>query len=216
MIAIIDYAAGNQTSVARALKHLGIACAITADKDVMDRACGIIFPGVGSAGQAMAHLQATGLDKAIAHLIAKGKPLLGICLGCQILLDQSEEGPVKTLGIIPGRTLAFPKNMAEENGQAAPVPHMGWNNIQQKRPSPLLQGMEPEAEFYFVHSYYVEPPENMVIATTHYGMDFCSIYGRDGLWAVQFHAEKSGPCGLRLLQNFYDYCQGKKTCCQGA
>lgn len=207
MLAIIDYAAGNQTSVARALRHLDIPCEITGDPAALAAADGIIFPGVGAAAQAMYHLAATGLDRAISEAVARGQPLLGICLGCQILLERSEEGPVETLGLVPGQTRRFPSGLREEDGSRAPVPHMGWNGIRAARPSPLLAGIPDGAEFYFVHSYYVEVPPDLVLAVTGYGGDFCSVYGRDGLWAVQFHAEKSGPHGLRLLRNFHDYCR---------
>lgn len=216
MLAIVDYAAGNQTSVARALRHLDIPCVITDKPEIMTAADGIIFPGVGAAGQAMAHLRATGLDKGLADAVARNQPLLGICLGCQILLDQSEEDNTPTLGILPGQTRRFVASLRQEDGSPAPVPHMGWNSIRKLKHSPLLEGLPDGAEFYFVHSYYVEPPQELMLATTTYGREFCSIYGRDGLWAVQFHAEKSGPHGLRLLQNFHHYCQGRRKCCPNA
>ena len=164
MLAILEYKAGNQTSVRRALEHLGIPCRITADPAELEQAQGIIFPGVGAAGQAMEALTSAGLDSVLRRAVAEGQPLLGICLGCQILLEHSEENDVRTLGIVPG------------------------------------------AEFYFVHSYYVEPAPELVMATTVYGKEFCSVYGRDGLWAVQCHLEKSGRPGLTVLRNFYDYC----------
>ena len=138
--------------------------------------------------------------------LGEGRPLLGICLGCQILLEHSEENDVRTLGIVPGRCVRFPDHMKEEDGSPAPVPHMGWNSLDVVRPGRLLHGIEPGAEFYFVHSYYVEPAPELVMATTVYGKEFCSVYGRDGLWAVQCHLEKSGRPGLTVLRNFYDYC----------
>ena len=138
--------------------------------------------------------------------VAEGQPLLGICLGCQILLEHSEENDVRTLGMVPGRCVRFPDHMKEEDGSPAPVPHMGWNSLDVVRPGRLLHGIEPGAEFYFVHSYYVEPAPELVMATTVYGKEFCSVYGRDGLWAVQCHLEKSGRPGLTVLRNFYDYC----------
>ena len=195
MLAILDYKAGNQTSVRRALEHLGIPCAITADPATLERAHGIIFPGVGAAGQAMRALHPTGL--------------LGICLGCQILLDRSEENDTTTLGIVPGLCRRFEDNMREEDGTPAPIPHMGWNSLKATALCPLLAGVAPTAEFYFVHSYYVEPDPTFVIATTTYGKEFCSVYGRDGLWATQFHPEKSGRPGLTILRNFYDYCEAR-------
>ncbi len=216
MLAIVDYAAGNQTSVARALSHLGIPCLITGDPANLADAAGIVFPGVGAAGQAMSHLKATGLDRELALAAERGQPLLGICLGCQILLEHSEEDDVKTLGILPGKTRRFAANLRQEDGSPAPVPHMGWNSVNILRPSPLLDGIASGSEFYFVHSYHVEPPDALTLASTCYGHDFCSVYGRDGLWAVQFHAEKSGPNGLRLLRNFWNYCREKNSCSPSA
>ena len=161
--------------------------------------------GVGAFGDAMAKLEATGLVPVLKKEV-ETKPLLGICLGCQILLEHSEENDVRTLGIVPGRCVRFPDHMKEEDGSPAPVPHMGWNSLDVVRPGRLLHGIEPGAEFYFVHSYYVEPAPELVMATTVYGKEFCSVYGRDGLWAVQCHLEKSGRPGLTVLRNFYDYC----------
>ena len=209
MLAILDYKAGNQTSVRRALEHLGIPCAITADPATLERAHGIIFPGVGAAGQAMRALHPTGLDVLLRECVKRGQPLLGICLGCQILLDRSEENDTTTLGIVPGQCRRFEDNMREEDGTPAPIPHMGWNSLKATAPCPLLAGVAPTAEFYFVHSYYVEPDPTFVIATTTYGKEFCSVYGRDGLWATQFHPEKSGRPGLTILRNFYDYCEAR-------
>lgn len=207
MLAILDYKAGNQTSVRRALDHLGIPCVITADPAVIAGAHGVIFPGVGAAGQAMNELLTTGLDKVLKDQVQAGKPLLGICVGCQIMLDYSQENDTKALGIVPGECRLFNAAWTEEDGTPIRVPHMGWNSIAQKRPCELLKGIEPEAEFYFVHSYYPAPPESYVIATCTYGEEFCAIHGGPGLWAVQFHPEKSGRPGLALLRNFYAYCK---------
>lgn len=206
MLAILDYAAGNQTSVARALRHLDIPCEITDRPEVIATADGIIFPGVGSADQAMRHLCQAGLDRVLLDAIARNQPLLGICLGCQILLETSEEGPTRTLAVMRGQCRRFPAGLAA-NGMPAKVPHMGWNSIQIRQSSPLLARIPCDAEFYFVHSYYVEPPQELILATTSYGMEFCSVYGRNGLWAVQFHVEKSGEPGLQILRNFQAYCQ---------
>ncbi len=209
MLAILDYEAGNQTSVKRALEHVGIEAVITDDVAVIQKAQGLIFPGVGAAGQAMQYLQSSGLDAVLKESIAQGQPLLGICLGCQILLDYSEENTQNTLGIIPGKCVRFPSGLVEEDGTPVRIPHMGWNGLKRKQDSLLLKNVPEDAEFYFVHSYYVEPKPEMVIATTYYGMEFCSIYGRDGLWALQFHLEKSGIPGLQILQNFHAYCVEK-------
>ncbi len=210
MLAILDYEAGNQTSVLRALKHLGIEAQITSDAKTLLDADGVIFPGVGAAGQAMQHLESTGLAAVLKDCVARNVPILGICLGCQILLDYSEENSQKTLGIMQGKCLRFPENLTEEDGTPVRIPHMGWNSLQHKNPCALLTNVPNDAEFYFVHSYYVKPEPSYVITTTYYGMEFCSIYGRDGLWAVQFHLEKSGEPGLQILRNFYTYCVANK------
>ncbi len=206
MLAIVDYEAGNQTSVQRALSYLGIESVITAKPDVLQKAEGIIFPGVGAAGQAMQHLQNIGMDKLLASLVLQQKPLLGICLGCQILLEHSEENSTKTLGLVNGECVQFPTDLCEEDGTAIRIPHMGWNSLNHKKECLLFEGVPSDAEFYFVHSYFVKPQADLIIATTHYGQEFCSVYGRDGLWAIQFHLEKSGAPGLKILQNFSNYC----------
>jgi len=207
MLAILDYEAGNLTSVKRALDYLSIPCTITADKAVIAASQGLIFPGVGAAGSAMGHLRRSGLMDIMAEEIGKGKPMLGICLGCQILLDHSQENDTKTLGLIPGRCDIFTPDLREEDGSPINIPHMGWNTVTLKADCPLFKGVSPESEFYFVHSYYPAPAPEYVIGTTYYGKEFCSVHGRDGLWATQFHPEKSGRPGLTMLSNFYDYCR---------
>ncbi len=210
MIGILDYGAGNQTSVSRALTAVDVPWVISADPARIDACSGLIFPGVGAAGQAMGHLRSTGLDACLRGWVAAGRPLLGVCLGCQILLESSEENATQTLGILPGQTRRFQPGLVEENGEAVRIPHMGWNGVSLRKPSRLFAGVPEDAEFYFVHSYYVQPAPELVIGTTRYGLEFCSVYGRDGLWAAQFHIEKSGRPGLRMLRNFYDYCCEQK------
>ena len=210
MLAILDYEAGNQTSVLRALVGQGIEAVITADPKTLAAADGVIFPGVGAAAQAMNLLTRTGLDAVLKDLIAAGKPLLGVCLGCQILLEHSEESDTRTLGVVKGRCRRFDPDLKDEDGEPIIIPHMGWNGLSIKQPSPLLAGIAPDAEFYFVHGYYVEPEPELVIAGTRHGLEFCSIYGSDGFWAVQFHPEKSGRAGLRLLHNFAQWCAENK------
>jgi imidazole glycerol phosphate synthase, glutamine amidotransferase subunit len=207
MLAILDYEAGNQTSVLRALLGQGIDAAITADADELAKARGVIFPGVGAAPQAMGMLRRNGLDTRLKTLVAQGKPLLGVCLGCQILLDASEEGNTPTLGIVPGQCKRFDPALTDEAGEPVCIPHMGWNSLSLKQESRLFDGIPAQAEFYFVHSYYALPKPELVLATTFHGLEFCSVFGRDGLWAMQFHPEKSGPAGLRLLANFNEYCR---------
>lgn len=207
MLVIVDYNAGNQTSVARALHHLGIAARVSANPDDLRASHGIIFPGVGAAPQAMVELRTRGIDQALREAVGAGKPLLGICLGCQILLEKSEEGDTQTLGIVPGECLAFPQGMREANGEAVKIPHMGWNSLKIVRPNRIFAGIGTDSEFYFVHGYHVAPAPDLLLATTHHGQEFCSAYGRDGLWCVQFHPEKSGAPGLMVLANFNAYCQ---------
>jgi glutamine amidotransferase len=207
MLAILDYKAGNQTSVRRALEHLKIPCAITADPRTISRASGLIFPGVGAAGQAMDELSTTGLDKVIREQVLADKPLLGICVGCQILLDYSQENDTKALGVIPGQCVLFNPAWEDEDGIPIRVPHMGWNKVSLRKECALFKDVDPDSEFYFVHSYYPNPKPDYLIGVTTYGQEFCSVHGGPGLWAVQFHPEKSGRPGLKLLENFYRYCQ---------
>lgn len=207
MLAILNYEAGNLTSVRRALDSLGIPCMVTADHDVIARSQGIIFPGVGAAGSAMEHLRRSGMADAILREIGRNKPMLGICLGCQILLDHSHENDTRTLGVISGQCGMFTPDLSDENGEPINIPHMGWNTVRLHRDCRLFDGIDPESEFYFVHSYYPIPAREYVIGTTGYGLEFCSVHGRDGLWATQFHPEKSGRPGLKMLANFYAYCR---------
>lgn len=204
MLAILDYGAGNLASVNRALQHLGVSAKITANPETIAEASAVIFPGVGHAGQAMDKLRAAGLDKTMRQIMERRQPLLGICLGCQILLDRSAEGPTETLGLAPGDCVRF-ENDLRENGEKINIPHIGWNSIVRKRESPLFEGVSEDAEFYFVHSYYARPASDLVVATTVYGREFCSVYGRNNFWAVQFHPEKSGEAGLKILKNFCDW-----------
>lgn len=206
MLAIFDYKAGNQTSVHRALEHLGIPNKITNDPAELNKASGIIFPGVGAAGQAMEELHSHGLDDVIKQLIRDKKPVLGICVGCQILLDYSEENDTKALEVIPGECRLFNPSWTDYENITIRVPHMGWNQVELKQECELFKDINPKADFYFVHSYFPAPKDEFVIGTTRYGIDFCSIHGRRGLWAVQFHPEKSGRPGLKLLENFHNYC----------
>lgn len=200
MTAIIDYQAGNLTSVKLALDALGAASCITADPAVLRRADRLIFPGVGAAGTAMQTLKSTGLDAVIRSLAADGRPFLGICLGTQILFESSEEdGGVALLGLLPGRVARF-----RPTDPRAKVPHMGWNQVRAARPHPLLAGIPDNSDFYFVHSFYPDParPDDVLGTTDFAGLRFAAMVGRDNLAATQFHVEKSGPVGLQLLHNF--------------
>jgi glutamine amidotransferase len=208
MLAIIDYNAGNQTSVRRALDYLDIPCQITSSRTVIEASEGIVFPGVGAAGQAMGELRKRGLDKVLRDEIGRGKPLLGICVGCQILLDYCVENDTPALGIVPGECVQFSPDWADQDGRPIKIPHMGWNSVTPVKDCELLADIEPGSEFYFVHSYYPLPRPEFILATTTYGRAFPSMHGRPGLWAVQFHPEKSGRPGLKLLSNFFAYCKG--------
>lgn len=197
MIAIIDYNAGNLTSVKRAVDHLGKESVITDDYSKITGAERIIFPGVGAAGRAMTDLKKKGLDRAIIDAFNHRMPILGICLGTQIIMDISEENSAECLGIIKGRVTKF----AGESGMK--VPHMGWNSVMLKRNHPLFQGVEQNSEFYFVHSYYPLPDEpDRVLGETDYITRFASVLSSGNLVAMQFHPEKSGEPGLKILDNF--------------
>lgn len=207
MIAILDYNAGNLTSVKRALDFLQIPSAITQDPQALECAAGFIFPGVGAAGSAMRYLAEKKLDQTIKALVQAGKPMLGICLGCQIILDESSENNTRTLGILPGACRRFDPNLKDQHNDPLNIPHMGWNQVQLQQECVLFRGVPQDSEFYFVHSYYPVPGPDHVLGITSYGTEFCSVFGRDGLWAMQFHPEKSGRPGLKILSNFYAYCQ---------
>jgi glutamine amidotransferase len=205
MITLVDYKAGNLTSVRRALDHLGIPCQISADPDVVRRANKIIFPGVGAAGAAMSVLRERGLDSALKDSFATGTPILGICIGCQIILEHSEEDDAECLGLLQGKTVRFcqPARAETSSAPTLKIPHMGWNTVTVTRPHPLLAHLCPGNEFYFVHSFYPQPADlSQVYATSDYGSEFPVAIGKDNLFAVQFHTEKSGPAGLKVLENF--------------
>ena len=200
MTAIVDYRAGNLTSVRLAFETIGAAAEVTSDPAAIRAADRILFPGVGAAGSAMRNLGELGLADVLRERIAAGVPFLGICLGTQILFERSEEdGGTPCLGILPGAARRFvPRSRADK------IPEMGWNQARFERPHPLLAGIPDGADFYFVHSYYPAPadPADAVCTTEYAGTRFASMVGRGNLAATQFHPEKSGRAGLRLLENF--------------
>ena len=203
MIAIIDYESGNLASVARALSHLGFQYRVTREVKEIVGADRVIFPGVGSAGQAMLDLKTKGLNQVLYEIYESGKPFLGICLGSQIILEWSEENKTTCLGLLPGTVKRFPAPLISYGGEELKVPHMGWNQINLKREHPVFKGVTPESEFYFVHSYFPAPRNiETIIGTTDYGITFASVLAERNLLAVQFHPEKSGPLGLTILNNF--------------
>jgi glutamine amidotransferase len=196
MIAIIDYGAGNIHSIAKALEYVGATVQVTDDAAVVGRAEAVVLPGVGSGGACMARMRQRGLDDAIREATQQGKPFLGICLGMQLLADHHAEGEVDGLGLFRGEVRRIP--------QGPKVPHMGWNQVTPLHPDlPIFADIAPDAYFYFVHSYYVEPQDQHgVAAVTEYGSPFCSVIVTEQVWGTQFHPEKSGDCGLQMLRNF--------------
>lgn len=195
---IIDYDAGNLRSVQRACAEVGLPAVISSDPAAVRSAQRVIFPGVGAAGSAMRSITRAGMDTALKDVIGAGVPVLGICLGLQISFDHSEEDDQQTLGLLPGRVKRFRFDRPELK-----IPHMGWNEVRVSKPHPLLAGVLPGDEFYFVHGYYPEPAEeDLIFARTDYEIEFACAVGRGNYFATQFHPEKSGRVGLRLLEAF--------------
>jgi glutamine amidotransferase len=189
MIAIIDYKAGNLTSVQRALAFLGRDSVITSSASDVLTAERVIFPGVGAAGTAMFDLMRMRLDSALVEAYGKGKPILGICLGTQIVMERSEENQTRCLGIIKGDVLRFPEDLSGQGGRKLKIPHMGWNRVNVLHEHPIFQGIDSQSEFYFVHSYYPAPKETRnLLGQTLYGIPFASVLASANL--------------VRLLSNF--------------
>ena len=202
MIAIVDYKAGNLTSVAHALEHLGHRCEITDRPEKVRGAERVILPGVGAAGATMENLRALGLVEVLRNDVADaGKPFLGICIGIQVLLSHSDEdGGVDCLDIIAGRVVKFPTSV---DGRPLKVPQIGWNRVHQERPHPIFAGVPDNSHVYFVNSFHpVTDDKSAVIGTSDYGIPFTAAIARDNVVATQFHLEKSGAAGLRMLDNF--------------
>ncbi|MBI4203122.1 MAG: imidazole glycerol phosphate synthase subunit HisH [Chloroflexi bacterium] len=194
-IVIVDYGAGNLRSVAKALEKVGFPGKVTDSPKEVLQAKGVILPGVGSSGAAMAALEARELVEPQKETARKGAPFFGVCLGLQLLLETSEEDPRPCLGVTPGRVRRFVTDLK--------VPHMGWNQVFFTGEHPLFTGVPDGSYFYFVHSYYAEPQDpSVVLGQTDYGVTFCSSLATGNLVATQFHPEKSGPVGLRLYENF--------------
>jgi imidazole glycerol-phosphate synthase subunit HisH len=199
-IAVVDYGVGNRRSVVKALEHVGAVVSLTGDADRIASADGVVVPGVGAFGAAMASLRDTGLDQTIIAVAARGLPVLGICLGMQLLFERSYElGETAGLGLIAGEVTRL-----QVGTSGLRVPHIGWNEVRFERPSPLLDGLpEHGAAFYHVHSYAVRPTDHgAVIATTEYGERFATIVGSGNVLGTQFHPEKSSSHGLELLRAF--------------
>jgi len=203
MIAIIDYGMGNLRSVQKGFEKIGAEAVVTADPQVVLQADRVVLPGVGAFRDCMRNLEQAGFVEPILRVIGEGRPFLGICVGMQLLFTDSVEfGLYQGLNVIPGHVLRFPDNMrvADENLK---VPQMGWNQLCFKRRPPAFEGIADGSNVYFVHSYYVKPDHDDVIATTtDYGIEFCSAVWKDNIVATQFHPEKSQDVGLRILKNF--------------
>ncbi|MDR1894908.1 MAG: imidazole glycerol phosphate synthase subunit HisH [Spirochaetales bacterium] len=223
---IVDFNAGNLRSVETALDYLGADYLVSAFPEELNRCARLIFPGVGDAGAAMEVLNRTGLGDFIRDWVRRDRFLLGICIGCQLLFEYSMERDTPCLGILPGTVNLFPSEERDSSGRRFKVPHMGWNQVRLIAPHPLLSGLPPEASFYFVHSYYPAPaveepspvpfvpgcrfdprgtqPVPHALGITGYILDFASLLVRDNLMAAQFHPEKSGEHGLKLIRNFLE------------
>ncbi len=202
MLIIIDYGMGNLRSVQKGFERIGCQPLISRDSSLIGQADGIVLPGVGAFRDGMQHLTEYGLIEPIKVHLASGKPFLGICLGLQMLFEESEEfGCENGLGVFKGRVVRFPRDMELK------VPHMGWNQLQITRRPPILQDIPPSSFVYFVHSYYVVPEDEAIVAvTTSYGVEFCSMIWQNNIFATQFHPEKSQELGLGILRRFAELC----------
>ena len=208
-IAIVDYGMGNLRSVSKALEHVVPTASIivTSDPSIVNNAERVVVPGQGAMRNCMQELDTRGLRNAVQEA-ALNKPFLGICIGLQMLFEESEEGNIKGLGILPGRVLRFPPSVMATTsaGQKLKVPHMGWNQVHQTIDHPLWQGIVDDIRFYFVHSFYVETINTEEIAAqSNYPFPFTCAVAKDNIFAVQFHPEKSHAAGLTLLSNFANW-----------
>lgn len=207
-IAVVDYGMGNLRSVAKALEHVApqAGIVVTGEADAIREARRVVFPGQGAMPDCMREMDARGLRQPLLEA-ARTKPFLGLCIGLQMLFDWSEEGAVRGLGLLRGSVVRFPpERMIGDRGEKLKVPHMGWNQVHQTRRHPLWAGIADLSRFYFVHSYYVEPEDQSIVAgTSRYPFVFTCAVARNNIFAVQFHPEKSQSAGLRLLSNFVQW-----------
>lgn len=195
-VGVVDYEAGNLRSVETVLKHLGADYIISNNPEILMNSDKVIFPGVGEASSSMSVLKRDSLDDFLRNFAATGKLILGICIGCQIILDRSEEGPTECLSLIPGNVVSFKK----ESGLK--IPQIGWNNVSYEKDHFLFKDIPQDSSFYFVHSFYPEVEDKYTIGKTEYGTVFSSAMAKDNISAVQFHPEKSGRHGIKLIDNF--------------
>jgi glutamine amidotransferase len=202
-VTIIDYGMGNLRSVQKGFEKVGSAALVTADPREVEQAERLVLPGVGAFRDCMDNLRQGGFIEPILRHVESGRPFLGICLGLQLLFTESEEfGRHQGLDIIPVKVVRFPTDL-RQGDEELKVPHMGWNQIEIRRPAPVFKGVEDGVSVYFVHSYYVVPEDESAVATvTDYGIPFCSAVWRDNVMATQFHPEKSQQVGLQILKNF--------------
>lgn len=206
MISVIDYGAGNIRSVYKALKHIGCDCVITRDKNEILNADGAVLPGVGSFGDTMDTMKSYGIKDTVIEYINSVKPFLGICLGLQLLFPESEESPnVKGLSVFDGTITKIP------SGEGLKIPHIGWNSLKINEKSRLFKGIEQNAYVYFVHSYFLNASDRSIVsAQTEYGVTIDAAVEKGNVFATQFHPEKSGETGLKILRNFADIVKGRE------
>ena len=206
MIAIIDYGMGNLRSVSKAFETQGYKVSVTSDPSVIENSEGLVLPGVGAFGDCLKNLNDIGLLQPIKDFISTGRPFLGICLGLQALFNESEESPgIEGLGIFEGKVIRFPDFASE----GLKVPQMGWNQIEFDPQIAVLRDIPQKSWFYFVHSYYVEPENNgLNLIRSNYGIEFTAAVEKDNIFACQFHPEKSGELGLRIIRNFAELTKG--------
>ena len=198
IITVIDYQAGNIRSVEKALEKSGASVKVSGKASDLEKSDAVVFPGQGSCDSSMVNLRNQGLDEVLVEWINSGKPFMGVCLGLQLLLEESDEVDERGLGVLEGRVEKLPE------GQK--VPHMGWNSVRFTTDHPVFKGVSQNSYFYFVHSYIAVPKASSIIAGhTEYGRDFCSAVAFDNVVAVQFHPEKSGENGLNIYKNFVSY-----------
>jgi glutamine amidotransferase len=199
LIAIVDYGVGNLGSVTKAFARVGAPAVLSGDPATLRSAQALVLPGDGAFGATMAEVRDRGLSDVLLEAARGGRPLLGICVGMQLLFEESEEhGRHAGLGLLPGRVRRLPGPL--------PVPHMGWNRLRPLRPHPLLDGLAAGSHVYFVHSYYCDAPADVTIATTDYGLEFPAVVARDNVVGMQFHPEKSQGVGLSLVETFARWC----------
>ena len=200
MIGIVDYNMGNLASVINAFESIGADIAVESDPEKLQNYNKLILPGVGAFGDAMEHLKSNGMDEAVKAYAKSGKPLLGICLGMQLLFESSEEfGTTQGLGLIEGRVVAFDENRFDHKLK---VPHMGWNELFQQKDTKIFDGLDKEFYLYFVHSFHAVCDDKYVIGKTYYGYEFVSAVNKENIYGIQPHPEKSHENGLKIIENF--------------